>query len=83
MLLPGGSLFLSELCRHDQTWAREACGDIWLGFEPDDITRWAADAGLETGRQLYFSQRNGFSVQIRQFLQPSPGAEVGPGDSRR
>lgn len=72
MLRPGGSLFLADLCRHDQAWARQACGDIWLGFDPDDITRWAADAGLACGRQLYFAQRNGFSVQVRQLVKALP-----------
>ena len=68
LLAPGGSVFLSELCRHDQAWAREACGDVWLGFDPDDITRWAECAALQEGHHLYFGQRNGFSVQIRQFI---------------
>ena len=67
MLRPGGSFFLAELCRHDQSWAKDACGDIWLGFDPDDLTHWARDAGLQQGRHLYLAQRNGFSVQIREF----------------
>lgn len=68
LLKPGGSLFLAELCRHDQAWARQACGDVWLGFEPEDIGHWAAAAGLQAGQSLYFAQRNGFSVQLRQFV---------------
>jgi ubiquinone/menaquinone biosynthesis C-methylase UbiE/DNA-binding transcriptional ArsR family regulator len=71
LLSPGGSFFLAELCRHDQTWARDACGDLWLGLDPDDLTRWAQGAGLQQGRHLYFAQRNGFSVQIRQFTKPA------------
>lgn len=67
LLGPGGSLFLTELCRHDQGWARDACGDVWLGFDPEDISHWAEDAGLQDGQHLYFAQRNGFSVQLRQF----------------
>ena len=68
LLNPGGSLFLAELCRHDQVWAREACGDVWLGFDPEDISHWAEAVGLRDGQHLYFAQRNGFSVQLRQFI---------------
>lgn len=67
LLAPEGSFFLTELCHHDQNWAREACGDIWLGFDPDDIGQWAQACGLVETQQVYFAQRNGFSVQVRQF----------------
>ncbi|MDO6569308.1 metalloregulator ArsR/SmtB family transcription factor, partial [Gilvimarinus sp. 2_MG-2023] len=33
-LTPGGALIVTELCRHEQDWARENCGDLWQGFEP-------------------------------------------------
>ena len=45
----GGSLLVTELCSHDQSWAREACGDLWLGFEQEDLARWARVAGLVPG----------------------------------
>ena len=64
----GGSLLITELCRHDQRWAESACGDLWLGFEPADLTQWAQAAGFENGRAVYLAQRNGFRVQIRQFI---------------
>lgn len=67
-LKPGGSLLITELCRHDQRWAESACGDLWLGFEPADLTQWAHAAGFENGRAVYIAQRNGFRVQIRQFI---------------
>ncbi|MFJ4197960.1 ArsR/SmtB family transcription factor, partial [Pseudomonas sp. NPDC089534] len=28
LLQPGGSLLVTELCSHNQSWAREACGDL-------------------------------------------------------
>jgi len=68
VLSPGASLVVTELCRHDQVWTRERCGDVWLGFEPEDLDHWAAQAGLVPGRSLYLAQRNGFRVQIRQFV---------------
>lgn len=67
---PGGSLLISELCSHDQSWAREACGDLWLGFEQDDLSRWASAAGLIPGESLYIGLKNGFQIQLRHFAQP-------------
>ena len=67
LLKPGGSLVLTELCRHDQSWVRDTCGDLWLGFEQDDLSRWARDAGLQTGVSLYLGLRNGFQIQLQQF----------------
>jgi ArsR family transcriptional regulator len=68
VLKKNGQLFITDLCSHDQSWARESCGDVWLGFEPEDLTQWAADAGFKTGENIYLAQRNGFRVQIRQFI---------------
>lgn len=70
LLRPGGLLCVTDLCRHDQNWAKEACGDLWLGFEPDDLSQWAWPAGFEEGPAAYLAQRNGFRVQIRQFIKP-------------
>jgi ArsR family transcriptional regulator len=66
-LAPGGVLLVTDLCRHDQDWAREACGDLWLGFEPEEFTAWADSAGLEDTAGIYLTQRNGFQVQVRLF----------------
>jgi ArsR family transcriptional regulator len=67
-LKSSGQLFVTDLCSHDQNWARESCGDLWLGFHPEDLTEWAAAAGFKTGENIYLAQRNGFRVQIRQFI---------------
>lgn len=69
-LKTGGQLFVTDLCSHDQSWVQESCGDVWLGFDPEDLTRWATDAGFEDGENIFLAQRNGFRVQIRQFLKP-------------
>jgi len=69
-LAPGGVALVTDLCRHDQGWARENCGDLWLGFDPDDLARWAADAGLDDIASLYLAQRNGFQIQVRLFGHP-------------
>lgn len=65
---PGGHLYVTELCHHDQDWARESCGDLWLGFEPEDLTEWAEQAGFTAGENIFLAQRNGFRVQVRQFI---------------
>lgn len=67
LVRPGGSLLLTELCSHDQGWAREACGDVWLGFDQEALARWAAQAGLSSGESLYLGLRNGFQIQVRHF----------------
>ncbi|MCY4043820.1 MAG: metalloregulator ArsR/SmtB family transcription factor [Cellvibrionales bacterium] len=67
LLLPGGGLIVTDLCHHDQLWAKEACGDVWLGFEPDDLTQWATNCGLAEGESSYLAQRNGFRIQLRHF----------------
>lgn len=71
VLIPGGALLVTDLCRHEQTWARDACGDLWQGFEPQDFSRWASAAGLTEGQSVYFALRNGFQIQLRQFFKPA------------
>lgn len=83
MLGPQGQLLLIDLSRHDQDWVREACGDLWLGFDNPDLDHWAEQAGLQPAQQLYLGLRNGFQIQIRLFtqshssLQPSLQQEQG------
>ena len=68
MLKPDGQLLVCDLDEHDQEWARSSCGDLWLGFSADEISQWALDAGLKEGRSQFLALRNGFGVQIREFL---------------
>lgn len=70
LLKPGGCLVVAELCPHDQQWAQSACGDLWLGFEPDQITSWAEQAGLTPTDAQYLAQKNGFRVQVHRFAMP-------------
>ncbi|QFU77593.1 metalloregulator ArsR/SmtB family transcription factor [Halioglobus maricola] len=69
-LAPGGVVLVTDLCAHDQGWARENCGDLWLGFDPAQLTGWAASAGLTDLNSAYLAQRNGFQVQVRLFGHP-------------
>jgi len=63
-----GVFILADLCRHDQDWAKTACGDVWLGFDPDELTHWAQSAGLVRQRSNYLALRNGFQIQLQQFI---------------
>ena len=67
-LAPKGALLICDLCRHEQAWAKETCGDLWQGFEPQDFSRWANAAGLTEGQSIYVALRNGFQIQLRQFF---------------
>ncbi len=69
-LKPGGILLICDLCQHDQDWTREACGDLWLGFAPEDLSSWAKNNDLLEGQSSYFALRNGFQIQIREFNKP-------------
>jgi len=66
-LQAGGTLLITDLCRHDQHWAHEACGDFWLGFDEADLVDWAGRAGLELQESQFLALRNGFQVQVRTF----------------
>ena len=67
LLNPGGRLLVIDLTPHDQDWAREICGDLWLGFDPTDLDDWAEDAGMGKGQSVYLGLKNGFQVQMRLF----------------
>ncbi|WP_221793843.1 ArsR/SmtB family transcription factor [Oceanobacter mangrovi] len=67
LLAPQGCFLVTDLCRHEQSWARESCGDLWLGFEPDDLTAWAEEVGLTEGQSQFLGLRNGFQIQLRLF----------------
>lgn len=71
MLRPAGLLVIAELAPHAQEWVHEACGDLWLGFEPAALEGWAHDAGLEPGDQEFLAQKNGFRVQTLCFIKPA------------
>lgn len=72
LLHAGGALIVTDLCRHDQDWARPMCGDLWLGFDPEELTGWAQSAGLESKESLYLGLKNGFQIQVRRFDKTEP-----------
>jgi len=47
---PGGAVVVVDFVRHDREWMRQELGVVWMGFEPDEVASWLADAGLERVR---------------------------------
>ena len=68
-----GFLLVVELSPHNQDWVRDTCGDLWLGFEENDLNHWALKANLKTGQSSFLSLRNGFQIQIRVFQKETHG----------
>lgn len=67
LLHTNGWLVITDLCAHEQDWVREACGDFWLGFDPDELLHWATSAGFAPQPPVFLGLRNGFQVQIQLF----------------
>jgi ArsR family transcriptional regulator len=78
MLSDHGVIVLTELCSHNQDWTRDACGDVWLGFEPDDILQWAQDADLVPLQSVYQALRNGFQIQLHAFCKQHGSLSLKP-----
>lgn len=51
-LRPGGRLLVVDMLPHDREEYRQQMGHVWLGFEPERITAWLDEAGLESARVL-------------------------------
>lgn len=67
LLRDGGYLIIADLCSHNQEWAKSSLGDVWLGFDPDDLKTWAATARLQEVQSLYLGLKNGFQIQLKLF----------------
>ncbi|EGG98608.1 Transcriptional regulator2C ArsR family / Methyltransferase fusion [gamma proteobacterium IMCC2047] len=67
LLNSGGFMLIAELCHHDQSWVKDSCGDLWMGFEPEDLKHWAQTGGLTAVQDLFLGLRNGFQIQLHLF----------------
>ena len=63
----GGKLIVCELGSHDQDWVKDSCGDLWLGFDNQELNGWANACNLTESNSRYFALRNGFNIQIHQY----------------
>lgn len=50
ILKPGGTLLVVDMLAHDRETYRQQMGHVWLGFDPEHVTRWLVDAGCSAGR---------------------------------
>ena len=46
VLIPGGSLLIADLARHEREAAREQLADQWLGFDEAEMGEWLTAAGF-------------------------------------
>jgi ArsR family transcriptional regulator len=67
LLSDQGLLIITDLCHHDQEWARDQCGDQWLGFEPEELHQWAKRHGFAHNQTRFLALRNGFQVQTQVY----------------
>ena len=49
---PGGRLLVVDMLPHDREEYRRQMGHVWLGFEPERVSSWLLEAGLESPRVL-------------------------------
>lgn len=68
LLKKDGAMIICDLCNHDQNWVRSHCGDLWLGFEPNALDKMVENHGMYLNRSQYLGQRNGFQIQVREYL---------------
>lgn len=67
LLNKDGTLLVTDLYRHQQDWVKQSCGDLWLGFEPEELKHLAQQAGLEELQSQFLGLNNGFQIQFRLF----------------
>lgn len=70
LLEDNGVLVVCDLSHHNQDWAKEKCGDLWLGFEASELSTWANKAGFCEDESVFIGLRNGFQIQLRKFIKP-------------
>lgn len=45
-LKPGGRFIMVDSCEHEDEWAKEMFGSVWLGFSKAKIEQWLNEAGM-------------------------------------
>ena len=75
ILTPGGQLIVVDFARHDHEFMREEFGHHRLGIRQDNMSNWAAQAGLQLNEPLRFDPpsdlEKGIAVLIWSGLKPA------------
>ena len=72
IVTPGGRVLVLDLREHDQAWARERLGDVWLGFADKQLARLLEERGLADVKVSVGSRRarDPFTVLIASGTKP-------------
>jgi ArsR family transcriptional regulator len=65
VLVPGGTLLVADLVRHEVEWARERMADQWLGFDRDELSSWLEGTGF---RVVDFRIVEGVGSELKVFV---------------
>ena len=83
ILAPGGKLLVLDLREHDQVWARERLGDVWLGFSNDQLDTLLKQSGLIDVKVSVGSRRAGDPFTVLVASGTKPGTQDAASDNRR
>jgi SAM-dependent methyltransferase len=83
ILAPGGKLLMLDLREHDQVWARERLGDVWLGFSNEQVDTWLKQSGLIDVKVSVGSRRAGDPFTVLVASGTKPGTQDAASDIRR
>lgn len=73
VVAPGGVLVVADYLKHQAEHMRERYGDRWLGFTPEEMSRWLGDAGLLVEKMEQQPVNLGLTLGV--YLARRPAAE--------
>jgi ArsR family transcriptional regulator len=76
LLNTGGILVVCDLSHHNQDWTKQNCGDLWLGFESQELVSWAERAHLLLDESVFVGLRNGFQIQLHRFVKTDKAIQI-------
>lgn len=68
VLTPGGAFVLADFDKHALETMRSRFGDLWLGFDRDEISGWLAQTGFSLEQTTGHALPDGLGLRIYQAL---------------